>query len=244
MTGFYTLEPVSSVRVKVRALLITSIEENNIMDTIITAHHVEAGAQGALLSEGVAFSAEHRDELMRVLVTPNRVDQRNAGLMPRNVLDVTGARLVWWIKGKARPMYFAQGRKQIRVLVPWPSLILEATERGLRVCAVYGTRRPAASTPVYRAPLMNIGADGSMCAGTAKLPTGRTFAEMAAYEAALFDSNFSHVNNPLTLQLGSTTVENSAHLKFWKRLQRTRADVFPVENLVPLARSLEQWVSR
>lgn len=243
MSGFCTLGQSEGWRVSVRALLISTVSDGNAPATMITAHEVESKSGSAVLSEGVVFNAAHRDELLRLLTTPKRPALRPEPMMPHNVIDVRGSRLVWWIMGRTRPLYFAFGSNQARVVAPWPSLVLEASDRGLRVAALRGNRRPRASTPLCYAPLMNVGRDSLMCAGSASLPKGRSFADMDAWQAALFDTNFSHVNHERTLN-SDEAVGSGEHYQFWSQLQREKATAFPVERLVPSGQRLEQWLSR
>jgi len=146
-----------------------------------------------------------------------------------------------------RPLYLRQGERTLSLMVPWPPLLLAARERTLYVVALRGGRRPTARTPLYHAPLMNVHATGQVCTGNADLPAETTLATLAAWQAVLTDTWFTHVNHPNTLRLPDSTgmaVDTRRYLRFWRDLAKRRAERFPVACLTPLGLTLEGFLRR
>ena len=69
----------------------------------------------------------------------------------------------------------------------------------LYVAALGSSRRPAASTRLYHAPLMNVDAFGRVCTGTADLPASCGIPDIPAWERVMHDTYYSHVNQNHTL---------------------------------------------
>jgi PRTRC genetic system protein B len=122
-------------------------------------------------------------------------------------------------------------------------LIFRARERELSLAAVPGLGRPPAEEALYHAPLMNVYASTTLCPGTAVLPRSHTLADRAAFEAAVFDTGFTHVNQPQTLyQPDSAEVTTAQHERFWTQLARSGTPEFPSGALVRLHRNLSDWL--
>lgn len=105
--------------------------------------------------------------------------------------------LLWHSKAQERPMWFSGrecGTATLRVW--WPNLlfVLNKREQRLYVFALATGARPTENTPIYRAPLMNVNGNGSICLGSAHLPKDKTSTNIMAMEDCLYDSNFSHLN--------------------------------------------------
>jgi PRTRC genetic system protein B len=166
-------------------------------------------------------------------------------LLPANVLSISGAHLAWTVPARMRPMLFNMAGCPLKTLVaPWPRLLLVATANGrLAVAALKERARPTAKTRLYNAPLMNVGCDGVVCTGTATLPGGCGIEDRVGWEAVLFDTAFSHVNNRLTLfQENDEPVDDRTHFRFWDALARKKVETFPVERLVPMGMTVAEFI--
>lgn len=172
-------------------------------------------------------------------------DNINAGVqvLPEQVLYSSLQRLMWYVPGKVRTMYFRHGARLVRYRVPWPHLVFNASPQHLRLASVSSNARPRSDSPLYHAPLGNVSEDGAVCTGTAEVPNGVGTDTIPGWESAVFDSAFSHVNQAHTLNLGlEGDVDNAAHASFWKDLAARKARRFPASALVPMSLTLEQWL--
>ena len=208
---------------------------------MLTSHTIVMTPTGAVLGDGVAFGTEDVAALINILA--KRTASRDNILLPASVLVHGAARLVWMVRAKVRPMWFVLGRKSYRFAVPWPTLILDASESGLRVAALASTRRPGARSALFHAPLMNVYANSAVCLGNAVRPGEHGSTAMKVWEQTVFESNFSHVNHEHTLALRAKQVNNDAHLKFWSGLDRKAVTRFPISKLVPMHMTLQRWLS-
>lgn len=148
--------------------------------------------------------------------------------------------IAWWLPPAIRPQWFAVGRKTLRCMAPWPGLVLRMNRCGaFTVHAATGRERPEPGAKLFHAPLMNIDRTGAMCFGSAERPAfGAEYRD--AFEAALIESRFSHVNHEHTLRIGKagSPVDNVAHMAFWRDLEASGAAAFPAKALAPASMTL------
>lgn len=119
--------------------------------------------------------------------------------LPPNVLSISANRLVWYVPGRPRRIWFNKEAKNYMHLngkfVAHPNLIFDATiNAGLRVVAVATNKRPTPESPIYRAPYMNLYSLGEMCRGSSPMPKIFTPEAMRMFEDSFFNSAFSHSN--------------------------------------------------
>lgn len=206
-------------------------------------HPVEPDRDGTpVIGAGRLMSMADLEALLRSVL---KQQGGRGGLLPPEALSVSGSHLAWTLPAGRRPMIFrTKGAALTTLDVPWPRLLLVATASGrLGLAALRGVRRPGPASRVYHAPLMNVWASGLVCTGSADLPEGCGLADRAAWEAVVTATAFSHVNQPRTLRLdGAGEVTTPAHLKFWKTLSRNKADKFPPDRLVPMGRTVADFI--
>lgn len=210
---------------------------------VASLHEFTTGTDGApVIGAGRLLSMQDIEALLRSALK----HQGGAiGLLPANVLSISGTHLAWTVPAQVRPMLFNMAGSPLKTLtVPWPRLLLVASANGrLAVAALRGRGRPTAKTRLYNAPLMNVGCDGVVCTGSAPLPGGCGIEDMATWEAVLFDTAFSHVNNRGTLFQGNgKPVDDKTHFRFWAALSRKGAETFPAERLMPMGMSIDEFI--
>ncbi len=212
---------------------------------LITTHPVLHTSNGPVIGAGSLLSLSDQ-EILRDILTNNT--EAVSSLLPGNVLVSSARRLVWYLPGTVRAMYINLGNRTKRLMVPWPTLVIRVDSGKLSVAALAASKRPEAKTRLYHAPLANTYVDGSVCTGGADIPGGWSFAHVGAWEKVLYDSAFSHVNQPMTLNLGKKAcVTDSEHFAFWQHLAVKRVKKvwkFPSKALVPMGCTLWQWLSR
>lgn len=246
MNIFQTLQPKDFTAELVQALLVHRCETDNIYGSptyVITSHCVHQQPEGPIIGEGRVFDSHAQSSLVSVLLDSLKVT--GGGYLPREVIASTASELAWIVPGRVRKMWFRSQQRTISLQVPWPTLLLHASQARLAVVALASTRRPGPRTALYHAPLMNVYDNTRLCHGTAALPRTWALADRRGYEDGIFLTNFSHTNHHHTLKLGASKheVSNQQHLRFWRELHNAKAAHFPRAALVPLRRTVEQWIN-
>ncbi|MBE1302003.1 MAG: hypothetical protein GJ680_19120 [Alteromonadaceae bacterium] len=147
------------------------------------------------------------------------IKSQSLGLLPENILASDNTQLLWYVKARQAPMWFRIAKSSRRLMVWWPTLLFHTRRDGqfnrLSVFALGNQKRPTADTPLFHAPLMNIGVCGDLCQGSATLPKSISLANLHEVEATIYESNFTHVNHQQTLRKKGN-VSTHDQLAFWK----------------------------
>ncbi|MEE4377389.1 MAG: PRTRC system protein B [Candidatus Competibacteraceae bacterium] len=224
---------------------------------LVTRHPVHLSDQGPVIGAGQVFGAKDQEELVAILQNRLRETQQ-AALIPPTVLAMGDRYALWVMPGKQRPLPIRAGDRRFSLTVPWPTLLVGISERGLYVAALASTRRPTERTWLFNAPLMNVNGRGHVCTGSADLPNNVTLATLPAWEAVITHTFFTHVNHSKTLRLtrpsarqgatrpatSTSDVSTTAHVRFWQRLAREGATRFPKEALVPMQQTVGDFLRR
>lgn len=207
----------------------------------LTTHEITHTEGGSVqMGAGRLLGLQDQQALLDILVG-SLSDEST--YLPPEVISYSAAQLAWMVPGRVRPMWFRVGKRTLRLEVPWPNLLFRVDRGSLEVAAFKRATRPTADTPLYHAPLMNIHSHTALCPGNALLPQGCSLAHRAQYEAAVFDTNFTHVNHHHTLALdGRKSTSTTQHRRFWRQLHEHRSARFPVHVLVPLRKTVAQWL--
>lgn len=203
----------------IKALIIHQLSQNpfvrnGLQDLIVTEHkiHQRPGDAVPMIGAGKALS---KAACRRVATQLTGIGERGCEalpvFLPENLLVASKSILCWHEPPKVRPMWFVEAGTSVSV--KWPHLVFVASEQGLRVFAVTGNKRPTPETKLYHAPLMNIYDDGRLCFGSAARPDRITVDTIPEWNAAIFDSRFSHVNHQRTIKGASTSAE---HGRWWR----------------------------
>jgi PRTRC genetic system protein B len=236
--------PIPRVRA-VQALLVYEDQTRTYEGTryALTTHeitHPEGG--GVEIGAGRLLGLQDQQALLDILVGSLSAEST---YLPPEVVSCGGAQLAWLVPGRVRPMWFRLGKRTLRLDVPWPTLLFRVDRGSLELAALKRAIRPTADTPLYHAPLMNVYSHTALCPGNASLPQGCSLAHRAQYEAAVFDTSFTHVNHDHTLGLhGCKAVSTARHCHFWRQLHVRRSSRFPTTALVPLRRTVAQWLQQ
>ena len=176
-------------------------------------------------------------------------------ILPTNVLAASDDLLVWWMPAGLQFMHFdvsmgstAECRQRLQGVsgqFPLPALVFvlqRGQERkggyqGITVHALAENTRPCGSTKLYRAPLLNINEQGSVCWGNGLKPKGTAVADIAAWQSLFFSSVFTHFNI-------SSPIKGDDCYVFIADLLESHAQVFPVEAMQPKVYTLQQLVDK
>lgn len=231
----------TELRLRPTLALLVSESEGRHWEMLLTTHAVHETDERFVIGAGRVLGMEERRLVLEILSKSAR--EFTTAFLPKEVVSYGSTQLAWCVPGKVRMMHFQVGSRRISINVPWPTLLLRARSHELSMVALSGRRRPTQRTPVYHAPLMNINCTGRMCAGNTKLPNGIELRERAGYEKALFDTYFTHASHNETLQLPKlTTVSNHHHMRFWRSLAEANTETFPSSALVPMGKTLDEWL--
>ncbi|CAN7639924.1 PRTRC system protein B [Massilia sp. LjRoot122] len=153
----------------------------------------------------------------------------NVDFLPENVLSISADHMVWWMPACERNVFFNTkelGKRAAKV--PHPGLVFAVVKSNWYVFALTGSERPKLDTPLCHAPYFNVYDDGSICAGSAARPVGIATGAIPQWEAAFFDSEFTHING------GERKASHPrGEYALWKELLDGVYQQFPVEYLVP-----------
>lgn len=216
------------------------------MVTVHAIHVAHPGDPAAvpMIGPGKPLCARDRERLVALLQSDatNPVDQ---GFVPGNRLYQSRALTVWHVPGTTRKMFLRRhGAGVTHLTVRWPHLVFAVLRGALYLAAVAGSRRPAPDTRLYHAPLMNLYDSGLVCLGNAETGERNFSAEdTATWEAAIFDTAFSHVNHGRTFrpEADEREIDNEAHVRRWRKLAREgRAP--RAGDMAPMGRTLREWI--
>lgn len=180
------------------------------------------------IGSGAYLSKEAKVNLINMLSDD---ESNNNGLLPHNVLSLNP--LVWFTPRQTRKLWFRVGDRTKGYSVPLPRLLFVDFEKTVKVYAVKTNSRPCETTQLYRAPLMNVYADGRLCMGSNTPPESNGLDRMAEWESIMFESLFTHENNGQSIQSAGG---NSNHVKFYRDL--VGESRFPNKELIPMRRTL------
>lgn len=200
---------------------------------LLTYHTISHLRGKPLLSDGRPLSPEEEQAILRQLTSSDTAAPIE--LFPANLLCQDRDQIVWFVPPAARPMHFHVGSERSQRDVTWPGLVFRVTNHRLFLAAYEGAARPALDTPLFKAPLANIWANGECCTGDAPLPEASRVAEIASWEAVIFQSAFSHQNDPSVIRKGRGFVDP---MEFWRENDRVSPKA-----LVPLNRTLGGWLA-
>lgn len=159
-------------------------------------------------------------------------------VLPENVLCRTQEVVVWWTKPGLRTLFFSDTLKMGKLDgedFPVPALVwrLDLKDRRLRLRALRAARRPAAGTPLFVAPFLNVYPDGLVCQGSMRRPKVASVAELAAWESGFFGAAGTSQLTPKACARGQLPA-------LWKRLKGKKA--FPAAELLDTGQTLAAFL--
>ena len=163
-------------------------------------------------------------------------------VLPENVLARTPEMIVWWSPPARRIMFFGEADGEARKLnglnFPHPPLVFKVRGGELFVRALEKNARPRANTSLETAPYWNTaGGDGRVCLGTTRAPESASVESIKKWEAAFFQSSFTHALGAVRL-----TSHKKGFIGLWRSLAGKKA--FPVRYLTDAKESLREFVGR
>jgi len=128
--------------------------------------------------------------------------------LPENVVMLSAGKMAWWCPSGRRRIWFKPSHndperqaelaviKSLNGRYVWhpPLLFVTSYQRGhgsIHIYALTQDRRPRPGEALFNAPYWNLNA-GGMCNGNLKLPDSPSPDNITAFEAAFFNSAFTH----------------------------------------------------
>lgn len=165
----------------------------------------------------------------------------NTELIPETVLSYSPSHLVWWMPAGMKRVFFNNrelGKKS--KVVPHPPLLFVVHQKQWFVFSLDSNTRPGKDTVLNHAPYFNVYDSGNICIGTASIPDKISTDSIPVWEAAFFNSEFTHVNG----QVKKVSHPNGEYA-FWKEmLEGKYGDSFPYQYLVPFKLKLTDVLQR
>lgn len=164
-----------------------------------------------------------------------------AEILPDNILARTPDLLVWWSRPKQRLMFLGgtveEARKLNGLLFPHPALVFKVAGKNLFVRALARKSRPVHNSPLKTAPYWNTDRRGLACPGTMRVPDGSDVSSIPQWEAAYFQSEFTHAAGAIRL-----TKHWEGFVGLWKSLVGKKK--FPVQHLTDARETLGEFVAQ
>jgi PRTRC genetic system protein B len=176
------------------------VYKDNYGDNFYLESH-SVNADGALM-EGKPLKQETIAGMVDVFFDERKNMLRVTGFMPENILSFDllpggNYKMVWHRPAEVRVMHFSKALK-LKTGKTWvPSVIYAVDAGSLSVFAKKTNNRPELKTALFRAPFHNVGDDGHVCLGSAKVkkPSVTNYESLMKYWEDLFWlSEFTHLN--------------------------------------------------
>lgn len=197
-----------------------------------TVHEIARDRTGPVIQPGVGLGKAELHQILLALLG----SRSKALFLPESILCLSPTQMAWWCQSQNCEIFFKARDADDKVnklsgkKVQHPNLVFVATPGKLRVFALAKAERPTPETKLYVAPYWNVFRDGHMCQGDVKYPESLLPQNLQAFEAAFFDSIFTHAEvNPLTRH-------PKGHHGFWSDLRRVKT--IPAKWLVPCGKTL------
>jgi PRTRC genetic system protein B len=162
-------------------------------------------------------------------------------ILPVNVLARTLDLLVWWSRPRQRVMFLGgtdqEARKLNGRIFPHPALVFKVAGKDLFVRALATYSRPVHNSRLKTAPYWNTDSRGLVCPGTMPAPDGSDVSSIPQWEAAYFQSEFTHAAGAVRL-----TSHCEGFVGLWKGLVGKKK--FPVRHLTDARETLREFVRR
>jgi PRTRC genetic system protein B len=228
-------EEAGSVTLECAVLIYGSGRASTGGSAFATVHGVQHDGKGAAtILPGKPLTLVQAARLARRLSRPER-----GGFIAPTLLYQDQSIIAWWVPPARRQIWFRcdaalMGAGERGEVVPHPGLVFAVSaHRCWRVWAVKGAERPQPDTPMCRAPYFNVWENGRVCTGNVDVPGATTADRIAGWNAAFFDSWFTHPN----IQKDLVQYRGGAY-RFWRDMLDGRHHEFPERVLVPTGKTL------
>jgi len=190
-----------------------------------TIHPVESTMSGPTIKPGAALTKAALLKTMKSLLKESPV---NFEFLPERVISLSAHHIMWWRPAIDTRVFF--NNKQIgkkNAVVPHPPLLFVVAFGRWYVFALPSNTRPAPETELKVSPYFNVWDHGHICAGSAKVPDGLCIDTLDRWEAAFFESQFTHPNGSKRI-----TSHPTSDFALWNELLAGKHTHFPSNFLI------------
>lgn len=243
--GVATIQPQA-------ALVISSVANGGDIRELVAEHRVYTDSTGkARMGSGNLIGPERLADIADRL---SETAARHAAedVLPANVIAHSSNMVAWHVPSRRRPMFFASGAAQgveapLTCHVAWPNLLFVARGGKLWLAALESGNRPQADTSVYHAPMMNHSTQQGLCFGSVAMPAEAAVETLPDFEAAVFESYFTHCNGLNNLRYkqqrqANQQASNNAHIAFWQFIEKRRFKQFPKRHLLSAGMTVGEFI--
>lgn len=215
--------------------------------TMATLHKVKHWGgyddEGAVIGPGRVLT---REALSALLARMSGRQER--WILPEHTLVADGLLLAWYSPERTLPIFFNSSDKKFNDAVNgrcviYPPMLFVAQASGVRVFALGARERPAADSPLFRAPFFNLyggNMEGLMCRGNVALPASLAPDSIPAWERTFFETQFTHSN----MHGEKLTLHPNGHNGLWRDMVESgEQKAFPLEHLVRLRLTVKEVVN-
>jgi PRTRC genetic system protein B len=218
---------------------------SQVNDECIVAHHE--------ITDNKMGIGQPIDPIEAAQLIDSLVDRKKgtSGWVDSRVVFESESKLIWYRQADKTPtsLWFrAGGKVPIEICAKLPTLIFirEKHTSSTTVLACTGSNRPTPQTKIYHAPIFNTGSTGAFCLGSATVPIGliEPSEMISGTEDAIFNSTFTHSNQPLTFsKKHGDTINNKRHIEIWQRF--AKEDARPLkQDLTPMGCTLGDIINK
>ena len=212
---------------------------NTMNRAMVTIHTVARGPGRYVLLPGKPASAPALYQLLSRF-NPSIACQ---GLLPANLLRHAPGELLWHCPSRIEPIFFQTSHSELNAIsgkrVRHPHLLFHVSRGNLYVAALADEQRPTLQTNLLRAPYYNVSAEGQVCQGSMNGPREIRPEAIGKWERAFFHSAFTHPQGG-AFQI---TPHPGGHSGLWLEQSEQPHAEFPVQHLVPMKMTLNQWLT-
>lgn len=209
---------------------------------IVTKHDIKIQNKRPSIRPGQMISSADVHMLLSTISEPDKNELR-LNYHSRHIIASGYNTCLWFSPPKTAPMWFSGKQKSFKT-VYWPGLIFLAIDGELYVYAVKNVITVSPKTMLYNAPLMNLYHDGRLCMGNIQAPNTTHPHQLIDWEAAIYNTAFTHVNHQQTIQ-SKREVSTTTLYRFWRSLQvKKKPTPFPYQKLVSTGLTIESLLMR
>lgn len=143
-------------------------EDENYRNDHYFSYHEVAGTK---LTAGMPLTKDTARNIFTCL-EGDLIKFRFKGMLPKNLIhfDFKGTfQLIWYVHPKQRMLYFDAKTGISSGKYPLPKLLFKLEGNALKVFALNRKESLSDDTPLYHAPLLNIGRQGNVCMGNVSM---------------------------------------------------------------------------
>ncbi|WP_426172520.1 PRTRC system protein B [Pseudoduganella sp. R-34] len=237
----FSMQTGESTLVLAKAILLYAVQKRGHLGgghqniTYATVHDVENfGTEARPSFQIAAGRAVTKEAVVKMFGNLAKKLTLTVDLLPENVLSISADHMVWWTPACERGVFFKNKELGTRsAKVPHPPLLFVVVKGSWSIFSLADNERPKVDTALHHAPYFNVYDNGAICTGSAATPKGIASNAIPQWEAAFFESEFTHINGQK-----KKASHPRGEYALWKELLDGVYQTFPSEYLVKANQTL------